>query len=378
MRAMIAFASLIVLATVALAQPTPIPEAKPHPVYKLPEGASFTCTEVRILRSGDHTQHAVPPDAKMAPEGDFEIAGELCVPKNATGTFPAVFFISGSGAQDRHGFTPTGPGKYLECGTWQLLDALATAGFVVLRVDDRGLGGTPVGPAGVEAKEIGYQALVSDARFCLRWLQARPEVDKKRVFLIGHSEGGLTAPLLAAEENSGVAGVVCMAGPGRNMFDITLDQVEASMKAAGQSGAVLAANLKCQREIQLAVKESREPDFSIVPKNVWNNPQIVAVKKWWREHFNVDDAALHKKLACPVLVVNGQADFQVNPERDARALAARLSQGKCNDVTLKLYADLDHLFKPCGGRPSNMQMYFEKRDVDKVFIADTVDWLKKH
>ena len=64
--------------------------------------------------------------------------------------------------------------------------------------------------------------------------------------------------------------------------------------------------------------------------------------------------------------------------RDARALAARLSQGKCNDVTLKLYADLDHLFKPCGGRPSNMQMYFEKRDVDKVFIADTVDWLKKH
>ncbi len=378
MRAMIALASLLVLATVALAQPTPLPEAKPHPVYKLPEGANFTATEVRIARLGDHTQHAVPADAKIAPEGDFEIAGELCVPKSATGTFPAVFFISGSGVQDRHGFTPTGPGKYLDCGTWQVLDALAAAGFVVLRVDDRGLGGTPVGPAGVEAKEIGYQALVSDARFCLRWLQARPEVDKKRVFLIGHSEGGLTAPLLAAEENSGVAGVICMAGPGRNMFDIIYDQVEANMKAQGMGGATLAGNLKAQKELMLATKEGREPDYSIIPKALWNRADIVAGRKWMREHFNVDDAALHKKLACPVLVVNGLADFQVNPEKDARALAARLSQGKCNDCTLKLYADLDHLFKPCGGKPSSMAMYMEKRDVDKAFIADTLDWLKKH
>jgi pimeloyl-ACP methyl ester carboxylesterase len=378
MRLTFALAALLACACVIVAQDPP--KATPHPVYKLPEGANFTSTEVRIARLGDHTQHHVDePSGKMQlPEGDFEIAGELCVPKDAAGPLPAVFFISGSGVQDRHGFTPMGPGKYLDCGTWQVLDAIASAGFIVLRVDDRGLGGTAIGPKGVDAKEIGYQALVSDARFCLRWLCERPEVDKKRVYLIGHSEGGLTAPLLAAEENSGVAGVICMAGPGRNMFDITFDQVEANMKAAGQTGAVLDANLKCQRELQQAVKEGREPDFTLVPKNVWNNPQVAAVKKWWREHFNIDDAALHKKLACPVLVVNGLADFQVNPEKDARALAARLSQGKCTDVTLKLYADLDHLFKPCGGKPSNMQMYFEKRDVSKTFIADAVDWLKKH
>jgi pimeloyl-ACP methyl ester carboxylesterase len=378
MRATLVLLSLLALTVVGFAQPTPLPEAKPHHTYKLPEGAAFTATEVRILRSGDHTQHAVPADAKIAPEGDFEIAGELCVPKVATGTFPAVFFISGSGTQDRHGYALAGPGRYLDCGTWQVLDALAAAGFVVLRVDDRATGGTPVGPAGVASKEIGYQALVSDARFCLRWLQARPEVDKKRVFLIGHSEGGLTAPLLAAEENSGVAGVICMAGPGRNMFDIIYDQVEANMKAQGMGGATLAANLKAQKELMLATKENRDPDFSIVPKAIWTRADVVAGRKWMREHFNVDDAALHKKLACPVLVVNGLADFQVNPEKDARALAARLSQGKCNDVTLKLYADLDHLFKPCGGKPSSMAMYLEKRDVDKAFIADAVDWLKKH
>jgi alpha-beta hydrolase superfamily lysophospholipase len=259
-----------------------------------------------------------------------------------------------------------------------LLDAIAAAGFVVLRVDDRGLGATAVGPAGVDPKEVGFQALVSDARVCLRWLCERPEVDKKRVFLIGHSEGGLTAPILAGEENAGVAGVVCMAGPGRNMFDITIDQVEANMRAAGQKGALLEANLKAQREIQLAVKENREPDYAVVPKAAWKNPQIAAIRKWWREHFNIDDAAVHKRVACPVFVANGLADFQVNPEKDARALAARLAQGKCSDVTLKLYADLDHLFKPCGGKPSSMAMYMEKRNVDSAFIADVVDWLKRH
>ena len=378
MRATLALFSLLALTVAAFAQPTPLPEAKPHHTYKLPEGAAFTATEVRIPRLGDHTQHAVPADAKIAPEGDFEIAGSINIPTTGTGPWPAVFFISGSGAQDRHGYSLAGVNKYLDCGTWQVLDALAAAGFIVLRVDDRGTGSTPVGPKGVDAKEIGYQALVSDARFCLRWLQARPEVDKKRVFLIGHSEGGLTAPLLAAEENSGVAGVVCMAGPGRNMFDIIYDQTEAAMKAQGLSGAALEGNLKVQKELMLATKEGRDPDFNVVPKALWSRADVVAGRKWMREHFNVDDAAMHKKLACPVFVVNGQADFQVNPEKDARALAARLSQGKCKDVTLKLYADLDHLFKPCGGKPSNMNMYFEKRDVDKTFIADVADWLKKH
>lgn len=376
MRATLALVSLLALSIVAFAQPTPLPESKPHHTYQLPEGANFTATEVRIARLGDHTQHHVPPDAKLSPEGDFEIAGEICIPKTGTGPRPAVFSISGSGAQDRHGFALAGVNKYLDCGTWQVLDALAAAGFIVLRVDDRGTGSTPVGPAGVDAKEIGYQALVSDARFCLRWLQARPEVDKKRVYLIGHSEGGLTAPLLAAEENSGVAGVVCMAGPGRNMFDIIYDQVEAALK--GYPKALRDAKLAEQKEIETAIKEGREPDFKIVDKRNWESPQVVSAKKWMREHFNVDDAGIHKKVACPVFVVNGQADFQVNADRDARALAARLAQGKCNDVTLKLYADLDHLFKPCNGKPSNMNMYFEKRDVDKAFIADAVDWLKKH
>jgi hypothetical protein len=66
----------------------------------------------------------------------------------------------------------------------------------------------------------------------------------------------------------------------------------------------------------------------------------------------------------------------VKAEADGRQLAKNLLAGKCTDVTFKLYADLDHLFKPCGGKPSNMEMYYTDRRVDARFIKDVVEWLK--
>lgn len=376
MRTVASAMTLLMLFTV-LAAAEEAPPAKAHPVYRLPEDGSFTAREVRIARLGDFTQIKVKEDAKQAPEGDFEIAGTLNVPAQGKGPFPAVFFVSGSGPQDRHGFGPgSKPGTAgLDLGTWEILDALARAGFVVLRVDDRGTGATPVGPAGVSPVEIGYQALVSDARCCLRWLRQRPEVDARRVFVVGHSEGGITAPLLAGEAELGLAGIACLAGCGRNFYDVIYEQVSEAMK--GQSAAMREANLKVQKELMDAIKGSREPDFSIVPKALWTRPDVVASRKWMHEHFNLDTEAMHKRVACPALVANGERDFQVSAERDARLLAARLAQGKCRDVTLRIYSDLDHLFKACGGRESSLKMYEEKRPVDAAFLSDLLGWLKR-
>ncbi len=377
---MTAFRTLLVLPLAlvmcvgALAEDKPAPTPTPHPVYKLPENAAFTSTEVRINRPGDFTQIKVNPDAKQAPEGAFEIAGEVCVPKEGKGPFPAVFFVSGSGMQDRHGF---GQGSTkVDLGTWQVLDAIASAGFVVLRVDDRNSGATPAGPKGVEFTEIGYQALVSDARFCLRWLRERPDVDPKRIFVIGHSEGGVTAPLLAGEADLGLAGVVCMAGCGRNFYDVIYDQVADALK--GQLPANRDAGLKVQRELMDATKAGREPDYNIVPRALWNRADVVAMRKWMHEHFSLDYTAMHKRVPCPTLVVNGESDMQVSAEKDARVLAAELAAGQCKDVTLRLYPDLDHLFKACGGKPSTLKMYEEKRDVNATFLADLLAWLKRH
>ncbi|MBI2920697.1 MAG: alpha/beta fold hydrolase [Planctomycetes bacterium] len=374
------FAMLTLCTSIARAEEAVPPATRAHPAYKLPEGAAFTELEVRIPRPGDFTQMQVKEDAKQAPEPDFEIAGTLNVPAAARGAgpFPAVFFISGSGTQDRHGFTPGAKSGTvgLDCGTWEILDAVADAGFVVLRVDDRAAGATPVGFKGVKPGEIGYQAIVSDARFCLRWLRERPEVDKSRVFLIGHSEGGITAPLLAGEDGAGVAGVVCMAGCGRNFYDVIYDQVEAA--ARDMSALQRASTLRSQRELMDATRDGREPDFEVVPKAVWNRPDVVAGRKWMREHFTLDLAALHKKVSCPALVLNGESDMQVSPEKDARRLAAEILAGASRDVTLRLYPDLDHLFKACGGRPSTLAMYAEKRPADPRFLSDLLAWLKQH
>lgn len=367
-------AALITLAMTALAQGN---QPKP-PGYKLPDKATFTAVEVKISRPGDGSQTREKEGQTKAErakaEPAFDIAATLSIPKEDThgkGPYPAVFFISGSGMQDRHGFQGN-----LDIGTWEILDAVANAGFVVLRADDRTTGGTPLGFKGFDHLELGYHALVGDARACVRYLRERPEVDKSKLFLIGHSEGGLTAPLLASEADLGVAGIICLAGPGRNLRAVIRDQVEAAN--AGLSELARTINMAIQDALTEAIKNGVEPDYKKVPKEMWERPDVVAGRKWMRDHFNIDVAALHSSLRCPVFVAQGAADFQVNPVKDAKALAAALAKGDCKDVTLRIYDDLDHLFKPCGRRPSTLEMYFEKRAVDKVFINDVVDWLKRH
>lgn len=355
----------LLLPVLALAQEAPKPEQPAAPA----PGAKHTVTNIKIPRVTGMGKEA----AKQ-----FEIAGNLRLPtgeKPAAG-WPAVMFVSGSGSQGRHGFQ-----GMLDIGTWQLLDAVADGGFAVLAVDDRGAGETPLGEEGKDPKTIGYLDLVGDAKACLAWLQAHEAVNKQKVFVIGHSEGGLTAPMLAGDDDT-LAGIVCMGAMGRNLYDVTLDQVEAAMQA--QPAEVREGNLKAQREFMTAVKEGREPDWNIVGaeaapvlKAEWKQA-IEPIKAWWHDHFNLDVPAIHARVKCPVFVAQGAADFQTSAERDARQIVKGVLAGPCTDVRLKIYADLDHLFKPCNGRKSEMKMYFEKRDVDATFKADVVAWLAEH
>ena len=154
--------------------------------------------------------------------GEVELAGTITRPAGAQGRLPALFFVSGSGLQDRNGV-----GGGLAVGTDVILDHLTRAGFLVLRVDDRGVGGSK-GPV----LGMGYDDLVADARACVDFLFQRSDVDPERVAVIGHSEGGMTAPLLAVAEPR-IASVVLMAGVGRNMLDLMYAQ---NVDALGRSG----------------------------------------------------------------------------------------------------------------------------------------------
>ena len=358
---------MLTLLVIALTPVLCLTQDKPAPKYTAPADAAFTVEDVKVFR--------VTAMGKEEAEG-FDIGAAVRVPtgERPEAGWPAVFFISGSGSQSKHGLQ--GP---LDLGSWELLDAIANAGFVVMSSDDRGIGDTPIGEEGFDPKELGYDELVGDARAVLNALLAREDVNKERVFVIGHSEGGITAPILAGEK--GLAGVVFMAAAGRNMYDVTYEQVEDSI--AGQPKARQEATLKAQKEFQDAVKEDREPDFNILGANAaksleaaWK-AQVVPIKAWWHDHFNLDVPAIHGALTCPCLITQGAADFHVKTGADAKQIMKNLLAGKCTDATIKIYDDLDHLFKPCGGRKSETKMYYEDRRVDAAFIKDLVNWLKQ-
>lgn len=360
-RFMSALFTLALVASVTVAQ-----ESKPEtPKWSVPGDAKFTAEDVSITRKVKSEDG----------EAEFKIAGTLRIPtgEKPESGFPAVLFISGSGSQTRHGFQGN-----LDIGSWELLDAIANAGFIVLSTDDRGIGETPLGHEDMKPEELGYLDLVGDAQAALDFLNSRSEVDTSKIFVIGHSEGGLTAPILAGE-NSKIAGVVYMAAAGRNMYDVTLQQVEEAM--ASQPKAQREANLKAQREFQDAVKEGREPDFNILGKAAapalkksWE-ASVLPIRQWWHDHFNLDVPAIQAKLTCPVFVTNGESDFQISPDSDAKQIVKDVMNGDCTDVTLKLYDDLDHLFKPCNGKKSELKMYFEDRRVSAEFVQDVVSWL---
>ena len=355
--------------------PTPEP-----PTYSAPDGALFSLDDVRIPR--------LPVSGVDETETEsFDISAVLRTPTTEppAGGFPAVLFISGSGSQTKHGFQ--GPltiggqvGVTVDLGSWELLDAIANAGFSTLSFDDRGAGDTPEGPEKALGMKTGFHVLNADAQAVLDYLKQRPGINAKRIFLIGHSEGGMTAPLLAAS-NDQIAGIVFMAAPGRNVYDVVLEQIANDL--TNETPARRETTLAIQRELMDAIKEDREPDFNVGGKRNAKSAKagwedVRPLRKRWHDHFQLDVPAVHAGVACPCFVAQGAKDFQVSPEKDPKQLVINLLKGQCADLTYKVYPDLDHMFKPCGGSKSTLEMYLEVRRVDEGFIQDVVGWLTSH
>ena len=102
---------------------------------------------------------------------------------------------------------------------------------------------------------------------------------------------------------------------------------------------------------------------------------VLRVRAYWREHFRIDVPATHARVGCPCLVAQGACDFQVTADRDAKQILRNLLDGPATDVTYRVYADLDHLFKPCGGKKSSIAMYAVPRKVSTAFLGDLTRWL---
>lgn len=310
----------------------------------------------------DSTGSGYESEAVRFESGDISLAGTLTLPRGA-GPHPAAVLISGSGPQDRDENTP-GPGG-LKMGIFRsLADTLTGRGIAVLRYDDRG-----VGESEGDFKAAGLSDLVADVRAAVRYLRQSPHIDGRRIALIGHSEGGIIAPIVGAED-AGLGAVVIMAGTATPLDSVLADQlVAATRQAGGDSAAIADTRREVERMIRV-VREGWEPqedDLSPTTR------ALAEQRKWLLEHFEHDPLATIREVDAPVLIVNGGQDVQVPPWH-AERLGAALAEAGRSDFEMRIFARLNHLFAVSRGE-GTAEYADPSARVDPEFLRYLADWL---
>jgi len=270
------------------------------------------------------------------------LAATLTIPQGK-GPFPAVVLITGSGPQDRDE-SLLGHKPFLV-----LSDYLTRHGIAVLRADNRGT-----------AKSSGVFATATTADFAtdteagIAYLKTRKEVDPHRIGLIGHSEGGLIAPMIAARSKE-VAFLVMMAGTGVPGDQILVAQGEAIEIANGKSpdeaaqGAVkrraMFALVETEKDEAVLETKLKEMMAGEVPEAQMEMQIRQITSPWLRYFLTYDPAMALRKLTCPVLAINGALDTQVPPKLNLPAIRKALVESGNQHFEVDELAGLNHLFQ---------------------------------
>ncbi|MDB5719678.1 MAG: alpha/beta hydrolase [Alphaproteobacteria bacterium] len=306
------------------------------------------------------------------PAGHDRLAGTLTLPPGG-GPFPAALLITGSGPQDRDE-TLLGHKPFLV-----LADALTRRGIAVLRVDDRGIGAsTGDFPHATTAD------FATDTEAGMVFLASRPEIDRRRIGLIGHSEGGLIAPMVAAR-NPSVAWVVMLAGPGVNGDRIIVEQQHLIAAAAGATPDQLAHNDALTRHMLDALE--RAPDAATAERDAkailaaegkgqaGDAAAATMASDWYRGFLRTDPAPALRALRVPVLALSGSLDLQVPPSDNVPALRAALAGNR--DATVTELPGLNHLFQTA--RTGAVAEYQQIEETIAPSVLRMVgDWILAH
>ena len=312
--------------------------------------------------------------------GAVNLAGTLTLPQG-DGPFPAVLLISGSGLQDRDE-TLVGHKPF-----WVLADHLSRAGIAVLRVDDPGIGQSTPHPKPPTTADF-----ATDVEAGVAFLKQDDRIG--RIGLIGHSEGGLIATIVASRSND-VSFVVLMAGPGVPGAELLRKQNERIFDAAGIAGerkqhlltlldqlfTILTAEDMAEDERQQAVKEivSKQLEINGVPPAQQNEAQVQALAEqsltpWMRYFLTFDPRPAIEKIRVPVLALNGELDVQVDAEQNLTAIAAALEKGGNQDVTVHRLPEHNHLFQRA--RTGLMNEYGAIEETLSPKVLDLIqDWI---
>jgi len=284
-----------------------------------------------------------------------KLAGTLTLPSDK-GVFPAVLLITGSGPQDRNETI------YNHRPFMVLADYLTRQGIAVLRVDDRG-----VGESTGDFSQATSEDFSSDVIAGVEYLNTYKEIDSKKIGLIGHSEGGIIAPMVAVK-SSDVAFIVLMAGTGLTGEEILYLQGALISRAMGVSEEDIAKNRQFNEKIFSLVKEENDEktieeklrqmfmadwvDLNEEEKSRIGDPEVFLkaqlqslLSPWLKFFLTYNPKPTLSKVKCPVLAINGEKDLQVPPKENLSAIEEALKVGGNQNYTIKELPNLNHLFQ---------------------------------
>ena len=329
---------------------------KPYPYYE--EKVKFNNTEAGISLSGTFTR----PSQK--------------------GKYPVVVLISGSGRHDRDGSIPTHRPFLV------LSDYLTRKNIAVLRYDDRGFGESTG-----DFSKATTADFAQDVLSAVSYLKSRKDIDLKKIGLIGHSEGGIIAPL-ASNQTSDISFIVIMAGTGILGTEISIMQsktlrpfpvsdeiafeknVRKAIKIASSNNEIphkrkelTAHNMTYLTPILKSLGATDE-NISAFIKNETDG----VLKPWNKYFFNYNPADEFEKLSIPVLSLNGSKDIQVNATINQNAIRNALIKGKNKNYKILELEDLNHLFQECTTGDINEYKNIEQT-ISPIALKEISNWI---
>ena len=358
--------------------------------------------KAQMTRTPERPQTPKPPYNYFSQDVEYDNAdkslhyGATFTRPNADGQYPAVIIITGSGTQDRDG-TLFGHKLY-----WVLADYLTKNGIAVLRVDDRGAGKSSLGK---NISQMTSADFSFDVEASLNYLETRSDVNKKHLGLIGHSEGGIIAPMVAARRND-ISFIVLWGASAVGGAEINIQQNAYALRKNGIDTAAVNAFINLHRRVLALFASSANVDILNQKINpvwqAWKNDQPRKIQEalyvqdssilgqdvfkiydglynlpWMRYFITYDPAADLSKVKCSVLAINGSKDTQVDAKSNLARIREILTKNGNKDFEIKELAGLNHLLQTAAsGDLSEYEKISETMSPQAMKIIS--DWIKIH